>query len=467
MAVSDLGKARKIKAEDEAKINEYRKLKARYRNELENYNKVNISLLILTVILISFGLIMLFSSSLSSAYAEWGDPLYFVKRQIFFTSVGGVLVFILLRFPIRFFNRPVFTLGVYGAGTFLLLLVRLVGVQGDYGAMRWVSIMGLQFQPSELAKVAAIFVLATYFPYIEKAQRRGRWKVDDPKKQVLLDGRLYIVYPALAMALWALLIIIQPHFSGALILFLVVISMFFLVKIPGKVWMSGLLQLLPIFLIFVIMLIMVFPLISTDNKSFFTFVGERFAHVFSRLDTFSNPDEASSDSMHQVIQARYALGSGGLTGKGLGMGQQKSGFLPMVYNDFILPSIGEELGFLGSAAIIILFLVYFVLGVRVAINASSKYATLLAWGSTFLITIQALLNIGVAAEIIPPTGISLPFFSYGGSSHIFFMLAVGFLLSVSKSGQKPEPEVEKVLLQTETYKGLLPARRKSSKSASR
>ncbi|MDO5015555.1 MAG: putative peptidoglycan glycosyltransferase FtsW [Eubacteriales bacterium] len=461
MPVSDLGKAKKIKAQDEAKQRERREDMAFLRSELENYNRVNLPMLLLVFAMLSYGLIMLFSASLSSAYAEWGDPMYYVKRQFFFTLIGLILVFVMLRIPIRFFNRPVFTAAVYGAGTILLLLVRLKGVQGDYGAMRWLSLGPIQFQPSELCKIAAIYVLASYFPYVEKAQRQGRWIEDDSRQQLITDGRLYIVYPAVAMGVWLVLILIQPHFSGAFILFLVTASIFWVAKIPGKVWLSGLAQLLPILLILAILLFAIFPLL-TKGQSFFDFLSKRFAHVFSRLNTFNNPEEASEDSLHQVVQSRYALGSGGWTGKGLGMGQQKSGFLPMVYNDFILPSIGEELGFLGSVSIIALFVVFFLIGVSICTSCNSKFTVILSWGCTLLITLQALLNIAVAAEVIPPTGISLPFFSYGGSSQIFFLLAVGFILSCSKTGQKADKNLQYILLEQRSYDRSNAAKRPNS-----
>ncbi len=461
MAVSDLGKARKYKAEQERKADQERKM-TQAKLDLARYGRVDLPLLFLLLVLLSFGLIMLFSASLSSAYADWGDPLYYVRRQFVFTIVGCVAIIVLTRIPLKVYNRMIFAIAVYAVSTLSLLLVMFAGVVGDYGATRWLAIGPIQFQPSEMCKVAAIYCLAIYFPYIRKCQEKGRWIAEDAREQVKIDGRLYIIAPVMFMGLWFVLIAAQPHLSGALIFFGLVFSMFIFANIPLKTWISGLIQILPLLLIAVILLTFAYPLLN-DGDSFFTFISERFAHVFARLETFSNPEEASRDSIHQTLQARFALGSGGLTGKGLGMGQQKSGFLPMVYNDFILPSIGEELGFLGSFSVIVLFFLFFFFGMRITLQSNSQFAALLSWGSTVLITIQALFNIGVAAEVIPPTGISLPFFSYGGSSHIFFLLAVGFILSVSRNGQKLDPALKAIIVEDNKYVQRLSRRRKASR----
>lgn len=452
MAVSDLNKARKLKAEQEKAQATRIKTNSQIAKDIDTYGRIDLPLLLVFLIILCFGLIMLFSASLSSAYADQGDPLYYVRRQLLFTALGGALVFILLRFPIRFFNRFFMTIIVYGVCTLSLLAVLLAGVQGDYGAVRWLDIFGIQFQPSEMCKVGAIFCLATYFPAVPALRKIPLFHhPQDEKKQLKADAFLYITFPALAMGIWLILIFIQPHLSGALIVGSLVLTLFLMAKIPGRIWLRALLQLLPILLIGILLLTLFYPLLH-QGESFMTFIGERFAHVFSRLSTFSNPDAASADSIHQIQQARYALGSGGLTGKGLGMGRQKSGFLPMVYNDFILPSIGEELGFLGTISVLVLFVLFFLCGTRISLNAVNKYSAMLAFGSTLLITIQALLNIAVASEVIPTTGVSLPFFSYGGTAHVFMMLAVGFILSVSKTGQRADPELLNIIRLENDYR---------------
>lgn len=452
MAVSDLNKARQLKEEQVAHQAARLQSKKQITKDIDTYGRIDLPLLFVFLVLLCFGLIMLFSASLSSAYADQGDPLYYVRRQLIFTGLGGVLVFIFLRFPIRFFNRFFLTIIVYTVCTLAMLAVMFAGVQGDYGAVRWLDIFGVQFQPSEMCKVGAIFCLATYFPIVPGLRSLPLFHhPQDAKKQLKADAFLYITFPALAMGLWLVLIFIQPHLSGTLIVGAIVFALFLLAKIPGRIWVRGLMQLLPIILVFILLFALTYPLFN-QGESFVSFITQRFAHVFSRLDTFSNPEEASSDSIHQIQQARYALGSGGLTGQGLGMGRQKSGFLPMVYNDFILPAVGEELGFLGSLSVLLLFVAFFLLGTRISLNAVNKYSAMLAFGSTLLITLQALLNIAVASEVIPTTGVSLPFFSYGGTAHIFMMLAVGFVLSVSKTGQRADPELLQIIQLEQEYR---------------
>ncbi|MDD7401528.1 MAG: FtsW/RodA/SpoVE family cell cycle protein [Eubacteriales bacterium] len=452
MAISDLNTARQLKAEQERARVVRKTTQNQITRDIETYGRIDLSLLFIFLVILCFGLILLFSASLSSAYADQGDPLYYVRRQLIFTGLGAVMIFILLRFPIRFFNRFFLTIIVYFACTLSLLAVIFAGVQGDYGAVRWLDILGVQFQPSEMCKVGAIFCLATYFPAVPALRNIPLFHhPDDEKKQLKSDAFLYITFPALAMGAWLILIFIQPHLSGALIVGALVLTLFLMAKIPARIWLRGLRQLIPLILIGVLLIALIYPLLH-QGESFMTFIGERFAHVFSRLNTFNNPDAASSDSIHQIQQARYALGSGGLTGKGLGMGRQKSGFLPMVYNDFILPSIGEELGYLGSLAVLLLFVFFFLRGTRISMNASSKYTAMLSFGSTLLITLQALLNIAVASEVIPTTGVSLPFFSYGGTAHVFMMLAVGFILSVSKTGQRADPELLKIIRLENEYR---------------
>jgi cell division protein FtsW len=161
-----------------------------------------------------------------------------------------------------------------------------------------------------------------------------------------------------------------------------------------------------------------------------------FRHVTERIDTFLHPESASSDDTYQIDQSIIAIGSGGLTGLGLGAGRQKYNYLPEAHNDFVFAIIGEELGFVGTTAVLLLFVLFMLIGVSITARASDSFAAILAGGYTMLISIQAFLNIAVATRTIPATGISLPFFSYGGSSNFFFLIAIGLILSVSRTGQR-------------------------------
>jgi len=152
------------------------------------------------------------------------------------------------------------------------------------------------------------------------------------------------------------------------------------------------------------------------------------------------------DQSYQTRQAEITMGTGGLTGVGLGQGRQKYNYLPMVHNDYIFPAIAEELGFIGTMTVLILFAIQFFLGVKISLNANSVYSSLIAWGFSFLIIFQVLLNVGVATKVIPATGITLPFFSYGGTSNIIFLVEIGMVLCVSRTGQASDPVLRKNLI---------------------
>ena len=245
------------------------------------------------------------------------------------------------------------------------------------------------------------------------------------------------------MGVWLILIVLQPHVSGFIIMSAIILSVFIAAGIPWKSWLSGLLQLLPILLALIVILSAVFP--QWKGVTLQEFVDEKFAHAQNRLDTHNNPDEATSDDIHQVRQAKIALGSGGLTGVGLGNGRQKFNYLPEAHNDYVFAIIGEELGFLGTTCVLALFLAFLIIGLDIAGRAERPFAGMLAIGYTILISLQALLNMAVAAQVIPATGISLPFFSFGGSSNLFFIVAAGMILCVSRSGQKSSSYVRTFL----------------------
>lgn len=444
MSVSDFKKAQELK---ERRREEARRQRPRYsQSEIENFGRVNTALLVITAIMLAYGLIMLFSASIYQGYAEWGDPLYFVRRQAKINFIGLLfLFFVTYARPIRFYNRIGLAAIVYVLSILLLAAVILRGTEGVYGATRWLTIGPIQFQPSEACKVSCIYCLSAWFPYVRSWQAREKDKAEDPRKFRAAEGRRFIVYPVLLIGFMIFLIVIQPHLSGAIIVFTISATIFLLARIPWRIWANGLLQLLPLLLVALLLLALFFPLVDSEHRSITVYLGEKFAHVTQRISTFRDPDSATDDQLHQVLQSRYALGSGGFFGKGLGMGQQKSGFLPMVYNDYILPSIGEELGFLGTLSVILLFMAFFLVGTSISLNANSFFAASMSWGCTFLITLQALLNIAVAAEVIPATGISLPFFSYGGTASVFFLIAIGFILCVSRTGQRIDPELRRIL----------------------
>lgn len=418
------------------------------------YRRIDAPLFIIILVMLAYGLIMLFSAGMADGYAsQGGNPLFYFTSQLKFIVMGLVAMAVLIMVPVKLFDQKVFMVLVYLITTVLLVLVIVAGRQG-YGAVRWLNLFGLVFQPSEVAKIASVYCLATYYSFLRRWRELGplpwRW----PSLLSWRDPVYDVVIPAAAMGLWLLLIFIQPHVSGTVILFLLVLSVMLIVGVPARSWGRGLAILIPAGIIGLVLVGLILE-VATD-KSLFSMIAEKFAHAFIRLNTYASPDTASDDALRQIVQARYALGAGGLTGLGLGLGRQKMAYLPMIYNDYILPSIGEELGYIGVMAVILLFMLFLYRGLKIARHADGVFTACLAHGYTFLIVLQALLNIAVAAEVIPATGISLPFFSSGGTSNVFFLVACGLILAVSRTGQRVDAETRQ-LMKKPKYKKRRPA----------
>jgi len=397
--------------------------------------RIHGGLLVVTFIMVCFGLVMLFSASMSDSFnANAGNSMYYIIKQGSITLIGLVLALIMaVLIPVSFFDRPIITMATYLLTTGLLVYVKFFGSIVN-GAKRWILIGPLSIQPSEFAKLAAVICLAGYFSRLRARRQRGEIRYRSPLQRFIGDGWRDILIPGFMMLVWLGLIIWQPHVSGFVILSVVILASFLAAGLPVRSWVSGLLQLFLILLLIGAVAFGAFAATLRD-QTMQEALESNFSHVFKRIDTFRNPEEASSDDSYQVNQSLIAIGSGGLTGVGLGNGRQKYNYLPEAHNDYIFAIIGEELGFVGTVSVILLFLIFHLIGTRIAWRAVNPHAAILAAGFTVLITTQALLNIGVATRSLPATGISLPFFSYGGTSNLFFMLAIGFILAVSRTGQ--------------------------------
>jgi len=399
---------------------------------------VHAGLLVITLIMVCFGLVMLFSASMTDAYSSEGNALFYVLKQGSITTMGLILaLFIALILPVGLFDHFWMTAALYVLTSALLAYVRFFGVVIN-GARRWVVIGGIQFQPSELAKIALVFCFAGYCSMVRRRRKAGKLRFKTPLRQFLADGWIDILLPGVLLAVWILVIAFQPHLSFAVIMAFILVVLFLTAGIRVRSWLSAFTQLLVLVLVVVLLGSLVLGVMPAGElkNSLNETVEENFAHVAKRLETFTNPEEASSDDRHQIRQSLIAIGSGGLTGVGLGKGRQKYNYLPEAHNDFVFAIIGEELGFLGASSIVILFLLFMLIGISITRNAANTFCALLAGGYTMLISIQAFLNIGVATETLPTTGISLPFFSYGGTSNLFFLVAIGFILAVSRTGQR-------------------------------
>jgi len=353
-------------------------------------------IVLITMALVIFGVTMVFSASYYTAISDYGDPYYFLKREIVFAGIGTVLMLITASVDYHFYQKIYW--GILASSLVLLMLVFTpLGVTRN-NATRWIGIGNLTLMPGEIAKLAIIIFVAVYLS-------------SDPSRiRSLKQG----VLPLFGVGgLFFGLIYMQPNLSTAITIFLIIFGMLFVAG--AKIWHLGIIlgtgTLMGFFAIFV----------DPDG-------GYRLSRVISFLDPFADP----LNSGYQVVQSLYALGSGGLFGVGLGKSIQKNLYLPEAHNDFILSIIGEELGFI---SIILLFMAYIFLlwrGLHIAINAKDLSGTLIASGVTFMMGIQIVLNVATVTSSMPPTGITLPFISYGGNAIWMFMIAMGLLINISR-----------------------------------
>ena len=349
----------------------------------------------LTLLLLTIGVVMVLSASYARAYfsASTGhNAAYYFVRQLFFAAAGTATMFILSRFPMGFYARMSFP--ALAASVVLLALVPVIGVsQGD--AKRWIDLGFTTFQPSEIAKVAVILYFAALI-----CRFRGRMRT----------FRYGIAPFAAVLLLIVGLLVLEPHFSAAIIIIAIGAVMLFLGG-ARLYWFIGGGALLLLALAVVM--------------AFFPYASNRIA---SWLDPFSNTQGVG----YQIIQSLYAVGSGGLFGLGLGHGRQKYLYLPEEHNDFIFAVVCEELGFVGAAAILLLFALLIIRGYYLAMRMRDRFSFLVTAGTTTLLAIQVILNVAVVTNLAPCTGISLPFFSYGGTALLIQMAEMGIILSASR-----------------------------------
>jgi cell division protein FtsW len=346
-----------------------------------------------TMLLVFIGIIMVFSASFIQSKFKLDDSYYFLKRNLIYAVLGFIAMMFTAKLDYRFWDKNSKKLGIIVIALLIMVLSPLG--KSINGAQRWLGVGGLTIQPAELAKFATIVITAKL---IEK-------KYDDIKS--LTKG----VLPLLIMpGIFFTLIILQPNLSTAGTVILVTFVMIFVAGMDMKI---------------------VYTMFGAGVALFGVMVAAapyRLARVTSFLDPFKDPLGAG----YQVIQGLYALGSGGLFGLGLGKSRQKYFYIPEPQNDFIFAIIGEELGLIGCAIVIMLFVLLVYRCIRIAIRCSDVFSCMLVVGIGGQIGIQAALNIAVATSSMPVTGVALPFISYGGTSLIIFMAAVGIVLNVSK-----------------------------------
>ncbi|MCM1054319.1 MAG: putative lipid II flippase FtsW [Bacteroides sp.] len=354
----------------------------------------------IVLILLAFGLIMMFSASYAVAYAEEGDSLFYLKKQAVFAMIGLVIMFIAANVDYySIFAKKYVVAALSVLALALMIAVKVMGTTGN-GAERWLRIGEITFQPSEILK----FVVIVLFAYM----------IETRYKQLKDFKKGYIPFMAV-LGVSCLVLMAQPHLSATIIVFAIGFAMMFVGGLNSKHLIVTVLLGIPL----VILGVMALKALGYD-------------YFDARILSFLNPEADIENDTFQTYQSLVTIGSGGLFGLGFGNSRQKYSYLPESQNDFIFPIICEELGFVGAALVILLFVILIWRGFYICTKARDKFGMMLAFGITFQMGLQALLNIAVVTNAVPNTGIALPFFSYGGTALVMQLGEMGILLSVSR-----------------------------------
>lgn len=357
----------------------------------------DISFFLLVMLLLFIGVVMVLSSSYARAYYDPGDvtggnAAYYFVRQLLFSLLGTAVMLFASRLPMSFYRRYAFHFLVFSI--VLLMLVPFIGVKAN-GSRRWLGVGGLTLQPSELAKLAVILSFSVLI-----CRMKGR-----------MGTFRYGILPfATILGVIVGLLVLEPHFSASVIILAIGAIMLFLGGV-GIGWFAA--------------------AFAAAGSGLFVLL-TLFPYASSRINTWRDPFASSSDEGYQIVQSLYSIGSGGLSGLGLGGSRQKFLYLPEEHNDFIFSVVCEELGFIGAACILILFSMLVLRGYHIALRSHDRFSFLVCAGLTSLLAIQVFLNVAVVTNLIPCTGISLPFFSYGGTALVIQLGEMGIILSASR-----------------------------------
>ena len=360
--------------------------------------QIDLPFLLLVLLLLSVGVIMVLSASFARAYFSvgsetGGNPTFYFLRQSVFAISGILLMLVVSRFPSSFFRR--IALPLMGLTIVLLLAVRVIGIGDTVGARRWINLGFITFQPSEFAKPAVVFLFAHMICLYKDKMKTFRW------------GVLPFV---VVLGVIGGLLLLQPHLSATVIILAVGAAMMFIGGTQIGWFIGG----------------------GVAFVGIGSFVVSQFWHASARITAWLDPFADPLDAGYQIIQSLFAIGSGGALGLGLGQSRQKYLYLPEEHNDYIFAIVAEELGFVGVVLILSLFAMLVIRGYWIALHARTKFATLIAAGMSSLLAIQVFLNVGVVTNLLPATGISLPFFSYGGTALWFQLVCMGVILAVSR-----------------------------------
>ncbi len=359
---------------------------------------IDLTLLIVTFILVTIGIIMVFSASYSYAMSNWGDGAYFLKREIMWAAIGIAIMTVFSLINYRLWKKVAIILL---AVSFILLILVFSPLGTEINnARRWIYIGGFSLTPAEVTKFSLIIYLAA--------------SLEKKKEQLYSFDKGVLPYLLIAIGLFAL-VFKQPDFSTSLVIVFITLLMLFVAGIKMSHFMV---------------------LTLTGTGAFASFLGYILfsgqGYKTRRLTAYLDPWSDPSDTGLQAIQSLLAIGSGGIFGKGIGMSIQKHLHLPEPHNDFIFSIIAEELGFLGGMFVLILFAMFIWRCTVIAINAPDQFGCLVSAGLAGLVGVQVVINVGVATSLLPVTGIPLPFISFGGNSLVILLALTGIVLNISR-----------------------------------
>ena len=359
---------------------------------VEDRGMLDVPFLVLVLLLVCIGLIMMFSASYARAYFKTGNSTYYFIRQAGFAVFGLGAMYLASRINCHIWQA--FAKLVYAVAVVLLLGVLVMG-ESSHGAKRWIRIAGQQFQPSEIAKFAIVCMFASMVAKYKEKMKEFRYGV------VPFAGVLLVVLALVAL---------EKHLSAIMIIGLVAVVMMF-VGGTQKRWLAlGAGAALAFVLVYI------------------TVMG----YAGNRVSAWLDPEADAGNTGYQIVQSQYAIGSGGLFGLGFGKGRQKYLYLPEEHNDYIFAIVCEELGFVGALGIIALFALLIIRGYWISLHASDRFSTMLGVGLTSLLAVQVILNMAVVSNLLPSTGVALPFFSYGVTTLLMNLGEMGILLSISR-----------------------------------
>ena len=363
---------------------------------------VDIPFLTLILMLLLVGLAMLYSASFAQSEYDTGYEIStrYLQKQALCAAIGLTAMYCFSRIPAEVWYRAAWPL--YGVSIVLLLSVLVIGEEVN-GARRWINLAGIQFQPSEIAKFTMILLFARLTRSFGQKAKKFRYGV--------LGFGVALLGILVPLAL-------EKHLSAIMLMGMVAVVMMYVAGTHPKWLLAG-----------------------AGAAALFVLVYIRFmGYAGDRVTAWLHPESDPGDTGYQILQSLYAIGSGGVFGLGLGKSKQKYLYLPFQYNDYIFAIVCEELGLVGAAGIMALFAALILRGYFIALRASSRFSAMLAAGLTTLLAVQTVLNLCVVTNLLPSTGIALPFFSYGGTALAVNLGEMGILLSISRNRRNTQEE---------------------------